>query len=31
MDNNQMTISIGDTAQELGVSVKTVRLSHYQR
>ena len=29
MDNNQMTISIGDTAKELGVSVKTVRLSHY--
>ena len=25
MDNNQMTISIGDTAKELGVSVKTVR------
>ena len=25
MDNNQITISIGDTAKELGVSVKTVR------
>ncbi|MDH6100622.1 hypothetical protein NWP21_17620 [Anabaenopsis sp. FSS-46] len=26
-----MTISIGDTAKELGVSVKTVRLSHYHQ
>ncbi|PNJ91078.1 MerR family DNA-binding transcriptional regulator, partial [Cylindrospermopsis raciborskii] len=25
MEDSQMTISIGDTAKELGVSVKTVR------
>ena len=31
MDNNQMSISIGDTAKQLGVSVKTVKLSHDQR
>jgi len=26
MEDSQVTISIGDTAKELGVSVKTVRM-----